>query len=321
MRILVTGGAGFIGSHLIEELLIKGHHVCALDDLSTGTMENLLIPRKSDKFNYVEGSILNKTLVESLVADSDYVIHLAAAVGVQKILKDPIGSLITNIQGSENVMFAAASRGIPTILASTSEVYGKNSSGPLNEESDRIIGSPLLSRWTYSEAKAIDESLARALYERDGYPVKIIRYFNTVGPRQSPAYGMVIPTFFRCALKGNDLVVHGDGKQSRVFCHVQDAVKGTISLFDSDKGFGDVFNIGGIEEVSILELAKLVIAMCNSSSKIIFQTYEDLRKKGFEDMSRRIPDCSKLRKSTGWQAEISLNRILEDVYHELRQES
>jgi UDP-glucose 4-epimerase len=237
---------------------------------------------------------------------------MAAAVGVEKILKDPIGSLKTNIHGTENVLEAAVVSQVPLILASTSEIYGKNSSGPLSEDSDRIIGSPLLSRWTYSEAKALDESLARALYEKSGLKVKIIRYFNTVGPRQSAAYGMVIPKFFNAAISGDALLIHGKGEQSRVFCHVKDAVNGTLALWNSKSGFGEAFNLGGVEEVRILDLAQNIIKLCESNSTINYLSYDEMRKSGFEDIERRIPNTEKLRKLTGWSPEKSLGNILND---------
>jgi UDP-glucose 4-epimerase len=235
---------------------------------------------------------------------------MAAAVGVEKILKDPIGSLKTNIHGTENVLEAAVVSQVPLLLASTSEIYGKNSSGPLSEDSDRIIGSPLLSRWTYSEAKALDESLARALYEKSGLKVKIIRYFNTVGPRQSAAYGMVIPKFFKAAISGEALLIHGKGEQRRVFCHVKDAVNGTLALWNSKSGFGEAFNLGGVEEVRILDLAQNIIKLCESNSTINYLSYDEMRKNGFEDIERRIPNTEKLRKLTGWSPEKSLNNIL-----------
>jgi UDP-glucose 4-epimerase len=237
---------------------------------------------------------------------------MAAAVGVEKILKDPVGSLRTNIHGTENVLEAAVISQVPILLASTSEIYGKNSSGPLSEDSDRIIGSPLLSRWTYSEAKALDESLARALYEKSGLKVKIIRYFNTVGPRQSAAYGMVIPKFFKAAISGEALLIHGKGEQRRVFCHVKDAVNGTLALWNSKSGFGEAFNLGGVEEVRILDLAQNIIKLCESNSTINYLSYDEMRKSGFEDIERRIPNTEKLRKLTGWSPEKSLGNILND---------
>jgi UDP-glucose 4-epimerase len=244
---------------------------------------------------------------------------MAAAVGVEKILKDPIGSIKTNIHGSENVLDIATDLGIPLLLASTSEIYGKNSSGLLSEESDRIIGSPLLSRWSYSDAKAIDESYSRALYEQRGLQVKIIRYFNTVGPRQSAAYGMVIPKFFSAAIQGKPLQVYGDGTQQRVFCDVGDAVRGTLALWDSQNGFGEVFNLGGFEETSINDLAKKILAVTSSNSPIESVSYEKLRSSGFEDMLRRLPDTSKLRGKTGWIPLMGLDEILSSFYNHLIQ--
>ena len=318
MQILVTGGAGFIGSHLCEALIQAGHSVTALDDLSTGNNANLAALQGAPNFTFVNGSILDKALVERLIEKCDGVMHFAAAVGVQKILKDPIGSLTTNLLGSEIVMMTAARLKKPTILASTSEIYGKNDSEWLTEDSDRILGSPLKTRWTYSEAKAIDESLARALFERDGWKVKIVRLFNTVGPRQSPAYGMVIPRFIEAALNNRTLEVHGDGSQRRVFCHVDDAIKGILALWNSDSGFGEAFNLGGFEEISILKLAERIIEKCNSSSQIKLIPYAELSPSGFEDMQRRLPNTAKLSGLTGWKAEKNLENILDDVLVELR---
>ena len=318
MKILVTGGAGFIGSHLCEALIGAGHVVTALDDLSTGTSKNLTRLEGNSNFTFVNGSILDKALVEGSIEKCDGVMHFAAAVGVQKILKDPIGSLTTNLLGSEIVMMTASRLKKPTILASTSEIYGKNDSESLTEESDRIVGSPLKTRWTYSEAKAIDESLARALFERDGWKVKIVRLFNTVGPRQSPAYGMVIPRFIEAALNNRTLEVHGDGSQRRVFCHVDDAIKGILALWNSDSGFGEAFNLGGFEEISILKLAERIIEKCNSSSQIKLIPYAELSPSGFEDMRRRLPNTAKLSGLTGWKAEKNLEDILDDILVELR---
>jgi UDP-glucose 4-epimerase len=312
MKYLITGGAGFIGSHLAEELLIQGHGIRIFDDFSTGSKENLKEILNLSNVEIISGSILDKNLISQSFEGIDGCFHMAAAVGVEKILKDPIGSLKTNIHGTENVLEAAVVSQVPLILASTSEIYGKNSSGPLSEDSDRIIGSPLLSRWTYSEAKALDESLARALYEKSGLKVKIIRYFNTVGPRQSAAYGMVIPKFFNAAISGDALLIHGKGEQSRVFCHVKDAVNGTLALWNSKSGFGEAFNLGGVEEVRILDLAQNIIKLCESNSTINYLSYDEMRKSGFEDIERRIPNTEKLRKLTGWSPEKSLGNILND---------
>ena len=312
MKYLITGGAGFIGSHLAEELLNQGHGIRIFDDFSTGSRENLKEILDLSNVEIISGSILDKNLISQSFEDIDGCFHMAAAVGVEKILKDPIGSLKTNIHGTENVLEAAVVSQVPLLLASTSEIYGKNSSGPLSEDSDRIIGSPLLSRWTYSEAKALDESLARALYEKSGLKVKIIRYFNTVGPRQSAAYGMVIPKFFKAAISGEALLIHGKGEQRRVFCHVKDAVNGTLALWNSKSGFGEAFNLGGVEEVRILDLAQNIIKLCESNSTINYLSYDEMRKSGFEDIERRIPNTEKLRKLTGWSPEKSLGNILND---------
>jgi UDP-glucose 4-epimerase len=314
MKILVTGGAGFIGSYLCESLLKSGNEVTSLDDLSTGSPANLSAIADNLKFKSVQGSIVNKELVNDLIKESDGCFHMAAAVGVKKILDDPIGSLETNLDGSKNVIDAAAKFKKRLILASTSEIYGKNPIQPLSEESDRVIGSPLLSRWTYSEAKAIDEALARAYFERSRLEVQIVRLFNTVGPRQSSAYGMVIPKFFEAAIKNQNLLIHGDGSQRRVFCHVQDAVDGILSLWNTDKGMGEAFNVGGIEETTINELAKKVISICDSSSNLTYIPYEELRKSGFEDMARRIPNTEKLQKLTYWKPTKTLDQILKDFF-------
>ena len=314
MKILVTGGAGFIGSYLCESLLKSGNEVTSLDDLSTGSPANLSAIADNLKFKSVQGSIVNKELVNDLIEESDGCFHMAAAVGVKKILDDPIGSLETNLDGSKNVIDAAAKFKKRLILASTSEIYGKNPIQPLSEESDRVIGSPLLSRWTYSEAKAIDEALARAYFERSRLEVQIVRLFNTVGPRQSSAYGMVIPKFFEAAIKNQNLLIHGDGSQRRVFCHVQDAVDGILSLWNTDKGMGEAFNVGGIEEITINELAKKVISICDSSSNLTYIPYEELRKRGFEDMARRIPNTEKLQKLTNWKPTKTLDQILKDFF-------
>jgi UDP-glucose 4-epimerase len=314
MKILVTGGAGFIGSYLCESLLKSGNEVTSLDDLSTGSPANLSAIADNLNFKSVQGSIVNKELVNDLIKESDGCFHMAAAVGVKKILDDPIGSLETNLDGSKNVIDAAAKFKKRLILASTSEIYGKNPMQPLSEESDRVIGSPLLSRWTYSEAKAIDEALARAYFERSRLEVQIVRLFNTVGPRQSSAYGMVIPKFFEAARKNQDLLIHGDGSQRRVFCHVQDAVDGILSLWNTDKGMGEAFNVGGIEETTINDLAKKVISICDSSSNLTYIPYEELRKSGFEDMARRIPNTEKLQKLTNWKPTKTLDQILKDFF-------
>ena len=317
MKLLITGGAGFIGSHLCESALAQGHSVIALDDLSTGDSNNLKDCINNPKFTLAKGSILDEALVEKLTDSVDGVMHFAAAVGVQKILKDPRGSLITNIQGTEIVLGTAARLKKKAMLASSSEIYGKNPTMPLTESSDRVLGSPLVARWTYSEAKAIDEAFARSLFEEDGFHVSIVRLFNTVGPRQSPAYGMVIPRFFKAALTNEPLVIHGDGTQQRVFGHVDDAVSAIFSLWNSDRGYGEAFNVGGFEETSINDLAKRIIALTNSNSEITYQSYEELAKDGFEDLARRVPSTEKLTKLTSWKPTKDLQAILEETHRSL----
>ena len=317
MKVLVTGGAGFIGSHLCEALLAQGDTVISLDDLSTGSSKNIEVIRTNRKFTSVTGSILDEPLVEKLINSVDGVLHFAAAVGVQKILKDPQGSLMTNIQGTEIVLGTAERLKKRAMLASSSEIYGKNPQMPLTEDSDRVLGSPLVARWTYSEAKAIDEGFARTLFDKEGFKVSIIRLFNTVGPRQSPAYGMVIPRFFEAALANKPLTIHGDGTQQRVFGHVSDAIAGILSLWNSDKGYGEAFNIGGFEETTINDLAKRIIEITNSKSTIEYQSYDDLAKEGFEDLARRVPDTSKLSRTTGWTAKKDLATILNETYQSL----
>lgn len=317
MKYLVTGGAGFIGSHLSEALVAEGHEIVALDNLSTGNKKNVKELINTKGFRLVEGDVTERKVVNQLVEKSDGVFHLAAAVGVKKILQDPIGSLKTNLEGTENVLLSASRHEKRVLLASTSEIYGKNDSGPLNEDSDRILGSPLLSRWTYSEAKAIDEAFARVLFEREGLKVQIIRFFNTVGPRQSTSYGMAIPTFFRAAMKNEPIQIHGDGLQQRVFCHIEDAINGVKSLWNSNTGFGEAYNLGGLEETTILDLAKRIISKTNSHSDIDFIPYAELAKIGFEDMRRRIPVTTKLESTTGWKAIQNLDQILNDVFEYL----
>jgi UDP-glucose 4-epimerase len=319
MKYLVTGGAGFIGSHLVDSLLKRGDEVIVLDDFSTGNRTNLKLIEKLPQLSLIDGSILDRTLVDTWISQVDGCFHMAAAVGVQKILLDPITSIKTNIHGTENVLDAASKNQIPVLLASTSEIYGKNSSGLLNENSDRILGSPLITRWNYSEAKALDESYAKALVDHASLKVKIIRYFNTVGPRQSSSYGMVIPTFFRAALSGEPLMIHGDGTQQRIFCHIEDAISGTLALWDAKSGFGEAFNLGGTEEISVLDLAKKILQMTNSKSLLQFVPYEVLKSQGFEDMKRRLPDTRKLRDLTKWSAKKGLNEILDDYYESIKQ--
>ena len=318
MRFLITGGAGFIGSHLTGRLLERGDEVVVLDDLSTGSRKNIERFLDHPKFTIHEGSMLEKPLLAKAMDGVDGLFHLGAALGVKRILERPLESLVTNMHGTEVVLEVAASKEIRTFVASTSEIYGKNPHQPLTEDSDRVLGSPLLVRWTYSEAKAIDESLAVIYGQSHGLPFVIGRFFNTVGPRQTGAYGMVLPSFVRSALKGEPLNVYGDGSQSRVFCHVEDAVEGMMSVYFNDKALGDVFNIGGEGEITIKALAEMVIAETGSSSTLEMVPYEKAYAQGFEETMRRIPDTSKIRALTGWKPKNSLQQIIRDVANQMK---
>lgn len=311
MKYLVTGGAGFIGSHLTEQLISRGDQVVILDNLSTGLSENLSTIK--NKVEFVQGDILDKALVEKLISNSDYVVHLAAALGVLNIVNKPLESLKSNLQGTEIVLEAANKYKKPVLIASTSEVYGKNDKVPLNEEDDRVIGHPLKSRWSYSEAKAIDESLAYFYFLEEGLQSRIVRFFNTVGPRQLGNYGMVVPRFVNSALKGEALSVYGSGEQIRCFCHINDAVKGLLLVMDSEKAVGEVFNVGNNQQITIMELAKKVIEITSSKSTIEKIAYEKAYPQGFEDMQRRVPDISKIKQVLGWSPQLNLDQIIKDI--------
>jgi len=313
MKYLITGGAGFIGSHVADALVARGDSVVILDNLSTGNHHNIEHLIGNESVEFYSGSILDSALVDRLVAGVDHVLHLAAAVGVFNIVDKPLESLRINLHGTENVLDACQRFGKPVLIASSSEVYGKNGGGPLHEDSDRIVGSPLKSRWSYSEAKAIDESLGYFYYSELGVQVRIVRFFNTVGPRQVGSYGMVVPRFVSAALAGEPIEVYGSGDQSRCFCHVADAVAGLLSVIDSESTVGDVFNIGNDHEISIRGLAELVIKRLNSASEIVSKSYEDAYGAGFEDMQRRIPDISKIKAATGWVPTRSLETIIDDI--------
>jgi len=318
MKYLITGGAGFIGSHTADALVARGDSVVILDNLSTGNHHNIEHLIGNEFVTFYSGSILDSALVDRLVAEVDHVVHLAAAVGVFTIVDKPLDSLRTNLHGTENVLEAAQKHGKPVLIASSSEVYGKNGGGPLNEESDRIVGSPLKSRWSYSEAKAIDESLGYFYYTELGVPVRIVRFFNTVGPRQVGSYGMVVPRFVGAALAGEALEIYGTGEQSRCFCHVADAVAGLLSVIDSDQTVGSVYNIGNDREISIGELASLVVSRLQSKSAVVKKSYDDAYGVGFEDMQRRVPDISKIKTVTGWAPQRSLESIIDDIAGDLR---
>jgi len=311
MNYLITGGAGFIGSHLAEKLIARGDQVVIFDNLSTGSVKNLLDIKGKIKFE--QGNILDKAIIDKLVGESDYVVHLAAALGVFNIVNKPLESLKTNLQGSEIVLEACYKYRKPVLVASTSEIYGKNDKVPLNEEDDRIIGHPLKSRWSYSEAKAVDESLAYFYYLENKLSIRIVRFFNTVGPRQVGHYGMVVPRFVSAALKNEPISVYGSGDQIRCFCHVTDAVRGLLLVMDSDKAVGEVFNVGNNQQISIMELAKKVIEITGSKSNIEKIAYEKAYPQGFEDMQRRVPDISKIKQVLGWAPEINLDQIIKDI--------
>jgi UDP-glucose 4-epimerase len=313
MKYLVTGGAGFIGSHICDALINRGDSVIVLDNLSTGNKKNIEHLLKNPQFEFIEGSILDVRTVEEAVKSVDHVLHLAAAVGVFTIIDRPLDSLMTNLRGTENILEASSKYRKEILIASTSEIYGKNSLGPLNEESDRIIGSPLLSRWSYSEAKAIDESLAFFYFQEKKLPVRIVRFFNTVGPRQVGHYGMVVPRFVSAALKNEPLTVYGTGSQSRCFCHVQDAVIAVLAVIDSTATLGEVFNIGNDQEIAIQDLASEVIELTGSKSSIEKVLYEKAYTSGFEDMHRRIPNIDKIKRVVGWSPKLSLERIISDI--------
>jgi UDP-glucose 4-epimerase len=323
VRYLITGGAGFIGSHLADRLVARGDSVVLLDDLSTGraaNIEHLLQGKHADQVTFLSGSVLDYPLVERLTSDVDVIVHLAASVGVQLIVSKPLESLINNVRGTEIVLDAAAKFGPKVLVASTSEIYGKNAAGPLHEEADRILGSPLKARWAYSTSKAVDEIFAYEYWREKGLATVVVRLFNCSGPRQTGAYGMVVPRFVRQALAGEDLTIFGDGTQSRCFCHVQDTVSALISLLETERAIGNVFNVGAQNEISIRALADLVIEMTGSSSGVCFVPYSEAYEPGFEDMERRLPDISRIRSVTSWQPTRSLEDIVNDVVeYELEQ--
>jgi UDP-glucose 4-epimerase len=312
MRYLITGGAGFIGSHLADALVARGDKVLVLDNLSTGVASN--VQHLLDAGAPVElhvGSVLDRELVQGLTDRSDIVVHLAASVGVQLIVKKPLETLINNVRGTEVVLEAAARPKV--LVASTSEIYGKNAAGPLHEDADRILGSPFKARWAYSTSKAVDEIFAHEYWRQNGLPTIVVRLFNCAGPRQTGAYGMVLPRFVRQALAGDDVTIFGDGTQSRCFCHVVDVVEAMLHLLGTDEAIGDVFNIGAQNEISIRDLAELVIDLTGSSSDIRYVPYSEAYEPGFEDMERRLPDISKIARVAGWQPAHSLQDILHDV--------
>jgi UDP-glucose 4-epimerase len=319
VRALVTGGAGFIGSHLAEALVAAGHEVVALDDLSSGRLENLPGLQGHPRFSLTVGSVTDQGLVDKLVAEADVVYHLAAAVGVRLILDRPVETIATNVLGTEVVLRAAAPRRTRVLVASTSEVYGKNDRVPLAEEDDRILGPTTKSRWSYACSKAIDEFLGLAYHREHGVPVVIVRYFNTIGARQTGRYGMVVPRFARQALDGEPLTVYGDGGQSRCFTDVEDSVRATVALSECQAAAGQVFNVGTTHEVSIAELAERVRTLAGSTSPITYVPYEQAYQPGFEDLRRRVPDIGKAARAVGYRPRIPLDESLRRVLRYLAQ--
>lgn len=321
MRILVTGGAGFIGSHLCERLVEDGHQVTVLDSVSTGQVSNLKRIIHTNDFQLIEGSILDTKALNSLVKNTDYVFHLAAAVGVFNIVNHPLASLLTNIRGTENVLEAAHAFDKPVFLTSSSEVYGKNVANSLKESDDRILGSPVTLRWSYSEAKAIDESLAYAYYVERKLETRIVRFFNTVGPRQLGSYGMVVPRFVKAALSDEPITIYGDGKQTRCFAHVYDVIDAVMSVAFAPNTIGKVINIGNDFEISINDLAKKIIHETESKSEIVYLPYAEAYGHGFEDMERRVPNIDLISQLVGWKPQRDLSTIISDISLDMKKHS
>ena len=318
-KFLVTGGAGFIGSYLTEALLDAGHSVVVADNFSTGSRENLAAVAENPDLKIIELDItVDDIQLDNLIKECDVLIHLAAAVGVEMVVNDPIHTLSTNVKGTENVLGPAAKYKKRTIVASTSEVYGKSDNDTFTETDDLHLGSPYRSRWSYACSKLLDEFYVMAYCQNQGLPGTIVRFFNTVGPRQTGRYGMVVPRFAQAAVNGETVKVYGDGEQSRCFCHVKDVVRALLLLIGNEKAIGNIYNIGSQELVSISELAQRVIARSGSSSTIEYIPYEKAYAKGFEDMRRRRPNTTALHKLTGWQVEHTLDDILDDVVASLK---
>jgi len=316
MRAFITGGAGFIGSHLADALIARGDTVTILDNMSTGSQAN--IAHLDGKITIHTGDIRDQALVEKLVEDSDIVFHMAAALGVKNIMEHTIESIDRNFNGSEVVLNAATKHNKRLIIASTSEIYGKNPNQPLHEESDRVVGAPQKIRWTYSDAKALEEAVAHTLHKTHGLKVTTVRFFNTVGPRQTGQYGMVVPRFIQAALNNEDIVIYDDGSQSRVFCHVEDAVRAVITLSETDSTIFDYFNVGGVGETSVKELATKIIERTNSKSTLKHIPYTEAYPAGFEDMQRRVPDITKIKKTINWQPTHTLDSIIDSVSASLK---
>jgi UDP-glucose 4-epimerase len=313
VRVLITGGAGFIGSHIADKLVARGDRVLILDDLSTGRRENIEHLLDSDRVELVEGSVVDEALVEQLMCTVDACFHLASAVGVKLVVNQPLDSVLDSVRGTDVVASVAVRRKVRLLFTSTSEIYGKNGSGPLHEDSDRLLGPATTARWSYSTAKAFGEILAHGYAHEHGAETVVARLFNTVGPRQTGAYGMVLPTFVRQALSGEDLTVYGNGTQTRCFTHVYDSVDALTSLMDTDAAIGNVFNIGCGNEVRIAKLARIVLERTGSDSRIRLVPYEEAYGDGFDELSRRVPDCSALNRLIGWTPRRTVTDAVDDV--------
>jgi len=313
LRYLITGGAGFIGSHLAERLLARGDRVVLLDNLSTGSMDNIRHLKVSSQMEYHLDNIENLQLLAELVDDADIIVHLAAAVGVKLIVESPVRTIETNVNGTQRILEAACKKRKLVLTASTSEVYGKNTNVPFHEDADLVLGPTTKGRWSYAASKALDEFLALSYWKERKLPVIVVRLFNTVGPRQTGRYGMVLPNFVKQALDGEPIRVYGNGQQSRCFCDVRDTVEGLIRLMDTDRSIGEVVNVGNTEEITIEGLAPLVKERTSSSSSIEFVPYDQAYEPGFEDMMRRVPCVDKLQALTGFRPETSLNEIIDRV--------
>jgi UDP-glucose 4-epimerase len=318
MKALITGGAGFIGSHLADRLLARGDQVVLIDDLSTGRLSNIEHVHGRSDVEFVLGSVLDSDLVDQAVSQVDVVFHLAAAVGVNLIVERPLESLMTNIRGTESVVESAHKYRRRILVMSTSEIYGKNTSDSLSEDDDRILGSPLKSRWSYSEAKAIDEILAYTYWREKGLKAVIIRLFNTVGPRQTGSYGMVVPRFVGQALRNQPITIFGDGTQTRCFCHVSDAVGGLVALSEHAEAFGKVFNLGAVGEISIRDLARRIVELSGSNSELEYVPYSSAYEEGFEDMERRVPNIDRAKRLVGFEPSIGLDEIIHSVIDDLQ---
>ena len=320
MRALITGGAGFIGSHLAEALLAAGHQVSVIDNLSTGSIQNIEPLKTHAAFKYVVGDITNEPLLAELVDDCDVVFHLAAAVGVKLIVEAPVRTIETNVHGTEVVLKHANKKNKLVVIASTSEVYGKSTDVPFREDADLVLGPTPKHRWAYACSKAIDEFLALAYWKERKLPVIIVRFFNTVGPRQTGRYGMVIPNFVRQGLAGQPITVHGDGTQTRSFCHVRDVVSALLRLVDEPRAVGEVFNVGNSQEISIMALAERVRALTGGTAPIVTIPYDQAYESGFEDMPRRVPDLTKIHALVGYKPRTDLDAILADVIDDFRRQ-